>query len=148
MATAGTTDVGETLGAIANPQRRDDAARLTALLQRLTGEEPRMWPGNIIGFGKYHYRYASGREGDSCLVGFSPRPAEFSIYLMGIYFPDSAEPAKLLLQQLGKHRMGKACLYVRRLGDVDQAVLAQLVELSISKLREHYVQIREPFAGH
>jgi hypothetical protein len=119
-------------------QRRADAARMVELMQRATGEPPRMWSGGIVGFGQYHYRYASGHEGDSCLVGFSPRQSEFSIYLMGIYFPDSTETARLLLDRLGKHRMGKACLYVKRLSDIDEAVLGQLVTLSVAKLREHY----------
>lgn len=131
-------DVGAFLGGIDHEQRRSDAAKLVALMQLHTGQPPRMWPGDIVGFGQYHYRYASGHEGDSCLVGFSPRKSEFSIYLMGLYFPDSTEPARLLLDRLGKHRMGKACLYVKRLGDINEGVLSQLIELSVTKLREHY----------
>jgi len=92
----------------------------------------------MVGFGNYHYVYDSGHEGDSFLVGFAPRQAEFSIYLMGIYFPDSTDAARLLLEHLGKHRMGKACLYVKKLADIDEKVLMQLIELSVQKLREHY----------
>ena len=141
-------DVGAFLAEIEQEQRRTDAGRLVELMHGCTAEPPRMWSGGIVGFGQYHYRYASGHEGDSCLVGFSPRKSEFSIYLMGIYFPDSVETARLLLDRLGKHRMGKACLYVKRLSDVDEAVLGQLVELSVAKLREHYVSTREPPGKH
>lgn len=102
-----TADVGTFLAGLEPERRRTDAARLVKLMQRLTGEPPQMWTGGIVGFGQHHYRYASGREGDSCLVGFSPRKSEFSIYLMGVYFPDSTEVARLLLDRLGKHRMGR-----------------------------------------
>jgi hypothetical protein len=132
------SDVGAFLAGIEPERRRTDAARLVELMHGRTGEPPQMWSGGIVGFGQYHYRYASGHEGDSCLVGFSPRKTEFSIYLMGIYFPDSTETARLLLDRLGKHRMGKACLYVKRLSDIDEGVLGQLVELSVAKLRENY----------
>lgn len=133
-----TADVGAFLAAIEGEQRRADAAHLVELMQRATGEAPKLWGGAIVGFGQYHYRYASGREGDSCLVGFSPRQSEFSIYLMGVYFPDSADAAGQLLARLCKHRMGKACLYVNRLADIDLSVLTQLIELSVGKLRQHY----------
>ena len=126
------------LASITDDQRRNDAWQLAELMQQVTGEPPKLWPGSIVGFGQYHYLYESGHEGDSCLVGFSPRRSEFSIYLMGVYFPESSEPARLLLEHLGKHRMGKACLYVKKLADIDIGVLAQLVELSVGKLREHY----------
>ncbi|OEO28561.1 hypothetical protein VW23_003720 [Devosia insulae DS-56] len=143
-----TADVGAFLAAIEQEQRRADAARLVELMYARTGEPPQMWSGGIVGFGQYHYRYASGHEGDSCLVGFSPRKSEFSIYLVGIYFPDSTDTARLLLDRLGKHRMGKACLYVKRLSDIDEAVLGQLVTLSVTKLREHYAWTREPLGKH
>ena len=118
--------------------RRADADQLVAMLQDVTGEPPVLWGDSIVGFGSYRYRYDSGREGDSSLVGFSPRKAEFSIYLLGVYFPDSAGPASELLARLGRHRMGKACLYVRRLADIDLSVLRELVELSVAQLRLHY----------
>ncbi len=118
--------------------RRSDADRLIALMSAAVGEPPVMWGSSIVGFGKYHYRYESGREGETCLVGFSPRKGEFSIYLTGIYFPESADRAAELLSRLGKHRMGKACLYVKKLSDVDEQVLRDLIELSVSELRRHY----------
>lgn len=134
----GDTDVGSFLAQIEDEPRRRDAAQLVELMQRLTGEPPMMWGGSIVGFGQYHYRYASGHEGDSCLVGFSPRKSEFSIYLMGIYFEDSADAARQMFSRLGKHRLGKACLYLKRLSDIDLPVLAELIALSSTKLRQHY----------
>ena len=131
-------DVGEFLASIEGEQKRADATRLVAMMHRVTGEPPVLWGGSMVGFGNYHYIYDSGHEGDSFLVGFAPRRAEFSIYLMGIYFPDSSDAARLLLEHLGKHRMGKACLYVKKLADIDEKVLMQLIELSVQKLREHY----------
>lgn len=131
-------DVAALLDGIQSELRRADARHLVEMMQRITGKPPKLWSGSIIGFGQYHYRYESGHEGDSCLVGFSPRKSEFSIYLTGIYFPESSEPARLLLERLGKHGMGKACLYVRKLADIDEAVLTKLIEFSVAELREHY----------
>ncbi len=118
--------------------RRADADQLVALMREVTGAPPILWGESIVGFGRYHYRYDSGREGDSALVGFSPRKSEFSIYLTGVYFPESSGPASQLLARLGRHRMGKACLYVRRLSDIDLDVLRELVRLSVAQLRLHY----------
>ncbi len=120
------------------PVRRVDADRLVALMSAATGEPPVLWGSSIIGFGSYHYRYPTGYEGDNSLVGFSPRKSEFSIYLMGSDFPDSAPRTAELLGRLGKHRMGKACLYVKRLSDIDEAVLRELVDFSVAELRRHY----------
>jgi hypothetical protein len=130
-------DVGAFLAAVEDERKRADAHRLVELMSRITGEPPRLW-GTIVGFGQYHYKYASGHEGDSALVGFSPRKAEFSIYLMGTYFPGQETQREALLARLGKHRMGKACLYVKRLDDIDLAVLEELVRMSVAALREHY----------
>ena len=121
-----------------DPARRADADRLIAIMSAATGEPPVLWGSSIIGFGSYHYRYATGHEGDSSLVGFSPRKAEFSIYLLGVYFPDSAARSAELLSRLGKHRMGKACLYVRKLADIDETVLRDLIDFSVSELRRNY----------
>ena len=124
--------------AIEDDQRRADAKMLVEMMTRVTGEKPRLWGGSIVGFGTYHYRYASGTEGDSALVGFAPRKAEFSIYLTGTYFPEQGNAREALLKRLGKHRMGKACLYVKRLDDIDLDVLEKLVEMSVSALKAHY----------
>ena len=110
---------------------------LIELMQRVTAEPPVLW-GSIIGFGSYHYRYQSGREGDAMLAGFAPRKAEFSIYLHGTYLPEQAAARQLLLERLGPHRIGKACLYVKRLSDIDLDILEQLVALSVEGLRSHY----------
>lgn len=132
-----TVAVGEFLDGI-DPARRADADRLVEIMSAATGEPPVMWGGSIVGFGRYAYRYDSGREGESSLVGFSPRKAEFSIYLLGVYFPETRDRTSELLQRLGRHRMGKSCLYVRMLSDIDETVLRQLVDLSVSELRRHY----------
>lgn len=115
-----------------------DCRVLIALMQEVTGEAARMWGPSIVGFGSYHYVYASGREGDSCLVGFAPRRAELSIYLTGIYFSDTKAKAEALLARLGKHRIGKACLYVKRLADIDLQVLRELIAFSVMELRARY----------
>ncbi len=132
-----TGDVDAFLAAIPDAQKRADSAQLIAMMQEITGEPPVLW-GTMIGFGSYHYRYASGHEGDAMLIGFAPRKAEFSIYLMGCYFPAAAETREALLARLGKHRMGKACLYVKRLSDIDLAVLRELATASLHYLREAY----------
>jgi hypothetical protein len=120
------------------PARQADANRLIEMMRNATGEDAVMWGGSIVGFGSYHYRYATGHEGDTCVIGFSPRKTEFSLYLMGLYFPESAEMAAKLLARLGKHRMGKACLYVKKLADVDEGVLADLLALSTTAIRRQY----------
>jgi hypothetical protein len=101
--------------------RRADAHALLGLMGRVTGAEPVMWGPSMIGYGQFHYRYASGHEGDSMVVGFSPRKASLSLY--GLQYP-GAEP---LLDRLGKHRRGAGCVYVGRLASIDPAVLEDLV---------------------
>ncbi|HUH77518.1 MAG TPA: DUF1801 domain-containing protein [Devosia sp.] len=132
-----TGDVDAFLAEISDPQKRADSAQLIALMQEITGEPPVLW-GTMIGFGSYHYRYASGHEGDAMLVGFAPRKAEFSIYLMGSYLPAATDMREALLARLGKHRMGKACLYVKRLSDIDLDILRELATASVRYLRETY----------
>jgi hypothetical protein len=130
--------VGAFLAQVEDPQKRADSNRLIELMGKVTGQAPKLWGSSIVGFGNYHYRYASGTEGDSCLAGFSPRKAEFSIYLTGTYFPGVEATRDRLLQGLGKHRMGKGCLYVKRLDDIDMGVLERLVRLSVDELRKAY----------
>ncbi|WP_332760963.1 DUF1801 domain-containing protein [Pseudarthrobacter sp.] len=115
--------VDEFLAAVEDPVRRRDGLRLLALMREITGKEPEMWGPTIVGFGRYHYKYESGREGDAAAVGFSPRKASLSLYGL-MYGPEAAE----LLPRLGKHKTGAGCLYVNRLDDVDQAVLAELIK--------------------
>lgn len=121
------------LEAIDNETRRKDCQKLTKLMSRATGQKPVMWGSSIVGFGTYHYKYESGHEGDSCLAGFSSRKANISVYLMA-RFPGHEE----LLSRLGKHKMGKACLYIRCLSDVDLEVLGQLVTGSVAELKRRY----------
>jgi hypothetical protein len=118
----------------ANETVRDDCRALIRLMHELTGEEPRMWGPTIIGFGTYHYQYASGHEGDAPLAGFSPRKSELVIYFM----PGAQEPE--MMAKLGKHRLTKACVYVKRLGDIDLAVLKTLLQRSIVLAKKTYPQ--------
>lgn len=121
------------LDAVEDEARRKDAKALAALMKRVTGCSPKMWGPSIVGYGSYHYEYASGHSGDMCLVGFSPRRGELSVYLMVV-----GEEGEKLFAALGKHRRGKACLYIRRLADVDLAVLEQLVARSFAETRRLY----------
>jgi len=133
----GTGDVEAFITAIADDRRRAEARELVALMNGITGEPPVLW-GTMIGFGQYHYVYETGHEGDSFLAGFAPRQSEFSIYLMGTYFPGQEAEREALLARLGKHRMGKACLYVKKLTDIDLGVLGEMIAMSAKALREHY----------
>ena len=119
--------------AIPEEERRRDCRELSKRMTRVSGHKPRMWGPSIVGFGSYHYRYESGREGDSCLIGFSSRKGDISLYLMGTFPARSA-----LLAKLGKHKSGKACLYLRRLSDVDVKVLEQLAAGSIASVKARY----------
>jgi len=127
--------VASYIAAIADDTRRADCKKLAAMMKRLTGCAPKMWGTSIVGFDSYHYKYDSGHEGDSCVVGFSSRKGDLSIYLMGGY--ESAE-AKALLAQLGKHKIGKACLYVKRLADIQLPVLEKLVTRSVAFVKQRY----------
>jgi hypothetical protein len=122
-------DVDAFLGAVEPERRREDGRALNALFERVTGWSPVMWGPSMIGYGSYHYRYDSGREGDFLATGFSPRKANLSIYIM----PGYADYAPLL-NRLGKHKMGKSCLYVSKLGDVDLDVLSELIQAGLEDL--------------
>ena len=121
------------IAAIANEEQRNDARRLVALMRKVTGQEPRMWGPSIVGFGSYHYKYASGREGDSALTAFAPRGRELVVYIA-----ESFEGRDALLARLGEHRTGKVCVYIRRLADVDLKVLEKLVTRSIADTKSRY----------
>lgn len=118
------------IGGLTDETRRSDAKALVKLMQRASGETPRMWGPAIIGFGSHHYVYESGREGDMPLVGFSPRKAATVLYVIRDF-----EGSKALLAKLGKHTASKACLYVKRLADVDLEVLETLVTRSVAAMR-------------
>jgi len=120
-------------------RRRDEADALVAMFQRITGEEPKMWGPSIIGFGSYDYKYESGREGTSLRSGFSPRKAKLSLYLMGAYCaPDAQAEQDRLLGLLGKHSVGKSCLYINRLEKVDLSVLEQLIRNNWDLMNQRY----------
>jgi hypothetical protein len=121
------------LAGIADEARRKDCQTLARLMAKATREKPTLWGSSIVGFGSYHYKYDSGREGDSCLTGFSSRKSDISVYLTGS-FPGRDE----LLAKLGKHKMAKACLSIRKLSDVDLDVLEQLVVRSFAERKRLY----------
>ncbi len=124
--------VEDFLNAIPDDQKRADAFAIVKLMKQVTRVEPVMW-GSIVGFGRYHYKYASGHEGDSMLVGFSPRKQNLTLYLMlgaGNYSD--------LLKKLGKHKTGKGCLYINKLADVDIPTLKELMKQSVKRLKTMY----------
>lgn len=121
------------LDAIEDPRRRDDCAAISVLLKKVTKCEPKMWGPSIVGFGSYHYKYGTGHEGDACLVGFSSRKPEIVVYIA-----DGFESREKLLQELGKHRTGKVCVYIKRLSDIDVAVFEKLVKASVAEVRKRY----------
>ena len=125
--------VDDFLDAVPGAQRREDGKALRALMERATGEPPAMWGPSIVGFGRYRYRYDSGREGEAAVAGFSPRAKELVVYL-----PADPPDRDELLGRLGKHKAGKCCLYVKRLADIDAAVLERLVAGSALAIRERY----------
>jgi hypothetical protein len=119
---------------VKNEVKRKDSHELVAMMQDVTGAPPKMWGPSIVGFGSYRYVYESGREGEICLAGFSPRSGALVVYLgPGI---DNEK----LMAKLGKHKRGKGCLYINKLDDVDRGVLRKLVEHSVKTLRKRYPQ--------
>ena len=125
------TSVTSFLARVTDGARRKDCETLVKLMSKATGEKPMMWGPSLVGFGSYHYKYASGHQGDACLVGFSPRKTDLTLYIQpGLHrYPD-------LLKRLGKYKSGKSCLYLKSLADVDDGVLEQLVTQSVSDIRE------------
>jgi len=134
MAKAKTTvtpvEPAEFIAAVEPAAKREDAKVLDAMFRRVTGEQARMWGPSIVGYGSYHYRYASGHEGRAPRVGFSPRKAKHSLYLLGCDGAEANAKFDVLLARLGKHSSGAACLYVNKLADIDMTVLEEMVELS------------------
>lgn len=125
--------VADYVASRASEAQAQDCARLIELLGTITKSEPRMWGSSIVGFGSYRYRYDSGREGESCLTGFAIRKSELVVYLTA-ETPDQSA----LLSRLGKHKMGKSCLYFKRLADLDNAVLEALVAGSVAEVRRRH----------
>ena len=126
---ANEASVADFLAGQGSARRREDCGVLDALHRRVTGHEPKMWGGAIVGYGSYAYRYASGREGTWMRAGFAPRKAALTVYLMGNYVDRQAEVDDLFAR-LGKHGTGQSCLYIKQLADVDLAVLERLVAIS------------------
>jgi hypothetical protein len=133
-----TGDVDEFLSGV-DPAKQADSRKLIEMMRAVSREEPVLW-GTMVGFGEYHYRYDSGHEGDAFRIGFAPRKAEFSLYVLTAYAGAGQEREAELLGRLGKHRAGKSCLYVKRLSDVDETVLRELVEAAWGFMAERYPQ--------
>lgn len=125
--------VADFISGVTHPGRREDALILDDLFRLATGFQPRMWGGSIVGYGTYHYRYDSGREGDFLATGFSPRKASMSIYILPGYA--NFEP---ILAQLGPHKTGKSCLYVGRLSKIDLNALARLIRAGLDDLASRW----------
>ena len=121
------------MASISDRGMRGDAKKVAAMMRRATGKRARMWGASIVGFGSYHYRYASGREGDAMITGFSPRKRALTVYIMPGFSHFGT-----LMSKLGSYSTGKSCLYIRRLADVDETVLEQLIEESVKYMRAHY----------
>lgn len=126
-------DVKRFLDSVSDDKRRADGLAVLELMREVTGLQPALWRGSIVGFGSYHYRYDSGREGDWFLTGFSPRKQALSLYII-----DGFDQYQQLLAALGKYRTGKSCLYVNRLEDIDLPVLRKLVRQSVAALKKKY----------
>lgn len=121
------------LDSVPNPQRREDAKRVCAMMARISGYPPKMWGPSIVGFGRYRYTYDSGHSGEMCRTGFSPRKSELVLYVIAGF-----ERYRALMDRLGKHRTGKSCLYIKKLADVDEAVLEQLIAEGLAYINEQY----------
>lgn len=118
---------------VENDEKKADSFRLVELMAKWSGFEPKMWGPTIVGFGNYHYQYASGHEGDAPIIGFAPRKPEFSLY---VYAP--TKESEKLVKSLGKFKMGKSCIYVKRLSDINLPVLEKLCRASLAYVKERY----------
>lgn len=123
--------VADFLGSVADEQKRKDSFEILKIMQQITKEEPKMWGPSIVGFGSYHYKYESGREGDWMQIGFSPRKQNITLYLI-----PGSERYQELMNKLGKYSTGKSCLYVKRLSDVNVDVLKELITESLKVMKK------------
>lgn len=123
----------EFLNGVTQDQKREDCFKILDMLKAITGLEPKMWGASIIGFGDYHYKYESGREGDFFRAGFAPRAQNLTIYVMPGYQDFDNE-----LARLGKHKLGKSCLYIKRLSDIDEGVLIEIMTKGFNIMQEKY----------
>jgi len=133
---AADVDVDAFLAKVEPQAKHDDAWTIAAMMEQIAGVGPRMWGPSIVGYGRYHYKYASGREGDAFRLGFSPRKNALTLYLLGC--DGDSGPPSALLDQLGKHKTGKACLYIKKLADVDVTVLEELIRLTWEEMATRY----------
>ncbi len=131
-------NVDDFLQTVENEQKRKDSYELIALMEKITGEKAKMWGPSIVGFGNYHYKYESGNEGNAPLVGFSPRKTAISLYVF-----TGLQEHEHLLENLGKFTMGKACIYVKKLADINLNVLTVLINQSIDYVTTKYTRIKE-----
>lgn len=123
------------LSAVENEQQRKDSFEILGLMQDATGDQPKMWGDSIIGFGTYHFKYASGREGDWMRIGLSPRKGKISLYLMC-----EVEYQKEILDRIGKYKTGKSCFYINKMSDINKDVLKELIQSAINKMEKQYPQ--------
>lgn len=121
------------INSIEDKQKRLDARKLAAMMRKATGSRAKMWGANIVGFGEYHYQYDSGREGDFMITGFSPRKQALTVYIIPGF-----KRFESIMNKLGKYKTGKSCLYIKRLADVDERILEQLINKSVKRMRKAY----------
>ncbi|MBT30854.1 MAG: hypothetical protein CMO01_14445 [Thalassobius sp.] len=129
-------DVKQFLNEVENEKRKKDGFSTLTIMKEITGLEPKMWGTSIIGFGKYHYKYESGREGDFFMVGFSPRKQNLAVYIMPGF-----DRYETLMNKLGKYKTGKSCLYINKLEDVDIEVLKELIKESFQYMKKKYDKV-------
>ena len=125
--------VTEFINSIEDRQKRADARKVAAMMRRVTGKRAKMWGSSIVGYGTYHYKYESGREGDCMITGFSPRRQALTVYILAGFGRFDT-----LMGKLGKYKTGKSCLYIKRLSDVDETVLEKLIDRSVKYMRKNY----------
>lgn len=121
------------LNGIKDKQKREDSFKIVDMMKKITKEEPKMWGPSIVGFGKYHYKYESGHEGDMCITGFSPRKQALTLYILPGFL--KYEP---LMKKLGKYKTGVSCLYIKKLEDIDMKVLKELITESVKYMKKKY----------
>lgn len=127
------TSVTEFINSIEDQQKRADTKKVAAMMRKATGKRARMWGSSIVGYGTYHYKYASGREGDFMIAGFSPRKQALTVYILAGF-----KRFDTLMGKLGKYKTGKSCLYIKRLSDIDEKVLEKLIGESVNYMRKNY----------
>ena len=125
--------VAEFINSVADETKKTDCQKIDAMMQEISGHQPKMWGKSIVGYGNYHYKYDSGREGDFMKIGFSPRAQNLTLYIMPGF-----ERYDEIMSRLGKHKTGKSCLYVKKLADVDEDVLKELLTESYGYMTEKY----------